>query len=197
MCCDAAVLTALPLVTGLCFDPPMLEKTLFDGDAMIRVLDEQRAQRQLDWGGLADELYGQSSELNAELDDDCMCQGALVRTAKRGTMSCQYALIILRWIERAPEDFLKRTSTVAGETALPKAGPNERLRWDLPQLYQALNEHRNEHDLTWSALGEALGCTPNRLTNLKTAKLADMDLTMRVTQHIGRPAAEFVHPATW
>ncbi len=37
----------------------------------------------------------------------------------------------------------------------------------------------------------------NRLINLKTARLADMDLTMRVTQHIRRPAAAFVYPAGW
>lgn len=174
-----------------------MEKSTFDGDAMIRVLDRQRADRGLDWNGLADELYGQSSELNAQLADNCMCQGALVRTAKRGTMSCQYALIILRWINRAPEDFLRVRSVDVGDTRLPAAGPDKRLRWDLSSLHAALDEHRRDHDLTWSALGSELRCTPNRLTNLKTARLADMDLAMRITQHIRRPAAAFVHPADW
>lgn len=169
---------------------------MFDGEAMIRVLDAQRADRGLDWNGLADALYQQSSDLNAELADNHLCQGALVRTARRGTMSCQYALIILRWIERAPEDFLTRTVDV-GDTRLPAAGPDKRLRWDLSLLHSALDEHRREQGLTWTALARELGCSPNRLTNLKTARLADMDLTMRITQHIRRPAAAFIHPARW
>jgi hypothetical protein len=35
------------------------------------------------------------------------------------------------------------------------------------------------------------------LTNLKTARVADMDLTMRVTQWLAKPAAEFIHAAEW
>jgi len=61
----------------------------------------------MSWTDLAAELGGQSADLNARLADNCLCPGALVRNAKRrGPMSCQYALIILRWIDRVPEDFL-------------------------------------------------------------------------------------------
>jgi hypothetical protein len=175
----------------------MVQNAVFDGEAMIRVLDAQRAERGLDWNGLADALYEQSSDLNAELGGNHLCQGALVRTANRGTMSCQYALIILRWINRPPEDFLTTPAVDVGDRRLPAAGPDKRLRWDLPVLHAALDEHRREHGLTWAALAGELGCTPNRLTNLKTARLADMDLTMRVTQHLRRPAAAFVYPASW
>jgi hypothetical protein len=175
----------------------MPEKTVFDGDAMIRVLDAQRADRGLDWNGLAEALHQQSSGLNARLADNRLCQGALVRTARRGTMSCQYALIILRWIDRAPEDFLKRNAVHVGDSRLPVAGPDMRLRWELPRLHAALDADRCDHGLTWVALADQLGCTPNRLTNLKAARLADMDLTMRITQHLKRPAAAFVSPAGW
>jgi hypothetical protein len=169
----------------------------FDGNAMIGALDTQRAERGLDWTGLAEELWQQSHTLNAELADNSLCPGALVRTAKRGTMSCQYALPILRWIERAPEQFLTGPVVDVGDVALPKAGPDKRLRWDLPQLHKALDERRREHALTWAALADELGCTANRLTNLRTARLADMDLTMRITQWLERPAAAFIHPTRW
>ena len=169
----------------------------FDGAALIRALDAQRAEHDLDWHQLADELYGQSADLNAELQDHAMCSGALVRTAKRGTMSCQYALTLLRWVGRPPEDFLTGPVVDVGDTRLPAVGPDSRLRWDLGRLHAALDEHRRHRGLTWVALAEELGCTPNRLTNLRTARLADMDLTMRVTQRVGRPAAEFVHAARW
>jgi hypothetical protein len=169
----------------------------FDGEALIAALDEQRAERGLDWVALADELTQQSAQLNAQLADHSMCSGALVRTAKRHTMSCQYALIILRWIRRAPEDFLSGPVVDVGDVRLPEAGPDSRLRWDLSQVHAALNERRRECGLTWAELAEELDCTPNRLTNLRTARLADMHLAMRITQWLGQPAARFVHPARW
>lgn len=175
----------------------MTTPTTFDGEALIRALDGQRAEQSLDWTRLADVLTQQSADLNAQLDDHAMCPGALVRTARRGTMSCQYALILLRWLGRSPEQFLTGPAVDIGDTRLPGAGPDQRLRWDLGELYAALNERRRERGLTWAQLAEEIGCTPNRLTNLRTARLADMDLAMRVTQWLGQPAARFVHPAGW
>jgi hypothetical protein len=169
----------------------------FDGNALIRALDAQRADRGLDWNSLAVELWQQSSELNVLLADHCLCPGALVRTAKRGTMSCQYALIILRWINRAPEDFLTGRVADVGDVRLPEAGPESRLRWNLAKLHESLNAQRRERDLTWDELADELGCTASRLTNLRTARLADMDLTMRITQWLDKPAACFIHPAEW
>ena len=61
----------------------------------------------------------------------------------------------------------------------------------------ALDEQRRERGLTWVALAGELNCTPSRLTNLRTARLADMGLVMRVTQWLGRSAASFIHPAEW
>lgn len=176
---------------------PPLSLPTFDGNEMICALDGQRAARGLDWNQLADELNGQSRVLNDQLEDHSMCSGALVRTAKRGTMSCQYALIILRWIHRAPEDFLTGPVIDVGDVRLPDVGLDKRLRWDLNQLHAALEEHRRARRLTWVALAVEMQCTPSRLTNLRTARLADMDLAMRVTQRIARPAAEFVHAARW
>jgi hypothetical protein len=170
---------------------------VFDGSALIAALDGQRVARGLNWNELADELWQQSAQLNAELADHCMCPGALVRTAKRATMSCQYALILLRWIGRAPEDFLAGPAVTVESTSLPEPGPGHRLRWDLGQLYEALNTRRREGELTWAELAKELDCSPSRLTNLKTARLADMHLAMRVTQWLGQPAARFVHPTRW
>lgn len=170
---------------------------VFDGNALISALDAQRDERGLGWTALADELWQQSADLNAQRGDHSLCPGALVRTARRATMSCQYALIILRWIRRAPEDFLTGPVVDVGDGRLPEPGPGKRLRWDLSQLHEALNEQRRERQLTWAELAEELNCTPSRLTNLRTARLADMDLAMRTTQWLGQPAARFVHPAEW
>jgi hypothetical protein len=120
-----------------------------------------------------------------------------VRVRARGTISCQYALFMLRWLGQAPEDFLTGPVFDVGDVRLPQAGPDSRLRWDLNELYTALDEQRTGLGLTWARLAQALDCTPSRLTNLRTARLADMDLAMRITQWLGRPAAAFIHPAGW
>lgn len=164
---------------------------------MISALEAQRTEHGLDWTELAREIWAESAQLNAELADHGLCQGALIRTTRRPTMSCQYALVILRWIHRAPEDFLTGPVVDVGDTHLPAAGPDRRLRWDLSEVHTVLNAQRQDHQLTWTQLGEIIGCTPNRLTNLRTARLADMALTMRVIQWIGKPAAQFIHPARW
>ena len=104
---------------------------------------------------------------------------------------------MLRWLGRAPEDFLSGPVDDVGDVALPEAGTDRRLRWDLQELHAALDDERRARSLTWAALADELDCTPARLTNLKRARFADMDLTMRVTQWLGRSANAFIHPAQW
>lgn len=173
------------------------QRTSFDGDALIRALDEKRQERGLTWTRLADELWAQSAELNARLGGDALCPGALYRTSLRKTMSCQYALPLLRWLGSSPEDFLEGQGVDVGDTALPEAGSDRRLRWNLAALHAALDDRRRELELTWTALAARVGCTPNRLTNLRTARLADMGLTMELTQWLGQPAARFIHATDW
>jgi hypothetical protein len=170
---------------------------VFDSIALFRALDAQRRERELDWNVLADELWRQSAELNARRTDHPLCPGAVVRQQTRGAISCQHALFTLRWLRRAPEDFLTGPVVEVGDGRLPEAGPDSRLRWNLGETHAALNEQRRARDLTWAALAEELDCTPSRLTNLRTARFADMDLAMRTTQWLGQPAAAFIHPAQW
>lgn len=169
----------------------------FDCAALFGALDARRRDRGLNWYELADELWQQSADLNAELGGNALCGGAVPRLGQRGTVSCQYALFMLRWLDRAPEDFLTGPVAEVGDVRLPDAGPDSRLRWDLTQLHAALTEQRQERGLTWSELAAELDCTAGRLTNLRTARLADMGLAMRVTQWVGQPAAAFIHPARW
>jgi hypothetical protein len=170
---------------------------VFDCGALFSALDAERRGRELGWYELADELWEQSADLNATRADHPLCGGAVSRLQTRGATSCQYAMFMLRWLRRAPEDFLTGPVVDVGDVRLPEAGTDRRLRWNLNQLHEALNAQRREHDLTWVALGQELDCTPSRLTNLRTARLADMDLAMRITQWLGQPAATFIHPAQW
>jgi hypothetical protein len=170
---------------------------VFDCDALFGALDAERRDRGLGWYDVADQLWEQSSELNAQRDDHPLCGGAIQRLPVRGATSCQYGLFMLRWLGRAPEEFLTGAVVEVGDVTLPETGPDRRLRWDLNRLHGAMNAERGARGLTWAALADELDCTPNRLTNLRTARLADMDLVMRVTQWLGRPAAAFIEPADW
>jgi hypothetical protein len=170
---------------------------VFDCGALFDALDAQRLQRDLGWYDVAGVLWEQSAELNAVRDDHPLCGGAIQRMPRRGATSCQYALFMLRWLDQTPEDFLRGAVVDVGDASLPVAGPGSRLRFDLNQLYVALDMQRREDELTWVELARELDCTPARLTNLRAARLADMDLTMRITQWLGRPAAAFIHAAQW
>ena len=176
---------------------PVTALPVFDFAAFFAAFDAERRDRGLGWYEFADELWQQSSELNGQRMDHPLCGGAVSRLGARGATSCQYALFMLRWLGRAPEEFLSGPVVEVGDVRLAEPGPDSRLRWDLNQLYTALNDQRQACGLTWSGLAQELGCTPSRLTNLRTARMADMDLAMRVTQWLGKPAAEFIHAAQW
>jgi transcriptional regulator with XRE-family HTH domain len=61
-----------------------------------------------------------------------------------------------------------------------------------------MDEKRREKGMTWTGLAADLGCSPSQLMGLRTAKFsANIDVVMRIVQWIGRPAADFVYPATW
>jgi hypothetical protein len=168
----------------------------FDFAAFFAAVDRARRDRDMGWFELAGELWDQSAQLNAQRDDHPLCGGAVSRLGGRGETSCQYALYLLRWLGKPPEEFLAGPVRDVGDVQLPDPGPDSRLRWDLAQLHAALSEERQRQGLTWAGLAKRVGCTPSRLTNLRTARMADMALTMRVTQWLRRPAADFIHPAS-
>lgn len=61
---------------------------------------------------------------------------------------------MLRWLHRAPEDFLTGAVVDVGDIRLPEAGADSRLRWDLNQLHTGSNEQRRLQNLTWADLAE-------------------------------------------
>src|SRR3954452_13882630 len=111
------------------------------------------------------------------------------RLEARGATSWQDALFLLRWLGRCAEDFVTAPGVDVGNAQPHRAGPGHRLRWNLRELHAALDDERRRRRLTSSALAAELGCTPSRLSGLRTATLTDMELAMRVTQWLGQPAA--------
>ena len=100
----------------------------FDFAAFFDAVDDARRERDMGWYDLADQLWDQSAQLNAERSDHPLCGGAVSRLGARGETSCQYALYLLRWLGRAPEDFLTGPAADVGDVRLPDPGPDSRDR---------------------------------------------------------------------
>ena len=170
----------------------------FDVAALYAALNDRRVDLGLSWNGVARQLWEQSSELNLRRRDHPISPATLTNMAGNPRTSCQHALFMLRWLGRAPESFLIGARGDDGRFALPAAGPDRRLRWELKILYAAMDEKRRQDELTWPDLAAVLGCSPNQLTGLRTAKFATgIDLAMRIVQWLGRPPAHCIYAATW
>ena len=170
----------------------------FDIAALFDALDSQRRNRGLSWQGVTKELWDQSAALNARRDDHPISASTLTGMAKRMDTSCQHALFMLRWLGRTPESFMPGSTADAKRTALPIVGPDQRLRWDLQELYDALDSQRRKRSFTWPHLAQELKCSPSQLGGIKRARFAiGMRLAMHIVTWLERPARDFVHAANW
>lgn len=170
----------------------------FDIGALFDALDSQRRNRALGWQGVAQELWNQSAALNARRHDHPISASTLTGMVKLGDTSCQHALFVLRWLGRTPESFMPGSTADAKRTALPFAGADQRLRWNLQELYGALDLQRRERSLTWAELAHELHCSPSQLSGIKRARFAiGMRLAMRIVKWLDRPARDFIYAANW
>jgi hypothetical protein len=167
--------------------------------ALHEALDQKRSDLGLSWSAVAAQLWEMSAELNARRPaDHPISPSTLTSMATKPRISCQHALFMLRWLDRSPESFLRPPPDDHGQFTLPAVDSGHRLRWSLKRLHGALDDERRAEHLTWAALASAIGCSPGQLTGLRTARFAtNMDLAMRITQWLQRPAADFVYAASW
>jgi len=161
-------------------------------------MDTQRIARGLSWAGAAKEMWQMYAELNrSRPNDHPLSPSTIISMSRRGNTTCQHALIFLQWLRRRPESFLPGASTTLGRPLRP-FGSDRRPRWHLRRLYEALNGRRLELHMSWPELARVLGCTPNQLTGIRTARYAtNMKLTMRIVQWLDRPSIDFIYLARW
>jgi hypothetical protein len=170
----------------------------FEVRVLLAALDRQRLERALSWPELAEAIWAQSSELKDRRHDHPIAVETITGMQRRNNISCQHALFMLRWIGCAPEEFIAHPVEGSVGVALPAAGPDRRLRWNLGALYEAMDAHRRDECLAWKSLADLLGCTQSQLTGIKRARFAiGMRLAMRITQWLALPASEFIYAARW
>lgn len=169
----------------------------FDARALFAALDSQRVERGLSWAGVARAMWELTDELNARRNDHPIAAATITGMAARGDTTCQHALVMLRWLGRAPEEFVAG-AVVGPRHALPTTDGAHRLRWSLKRVYAALDAERQERGMTWREVASDLRCSPNLLTGIGRARYAiGMALAMRICGWLGRAAADFVYPAEW
>jgi hypothetical protein len=170
----------------------------FDHRALFAAVDARRRDQQLSWPALAVAIWEQSHALNERRGDHPISPATIRRLADGSHTSCQHALFLLRWIGVPPETFIVVPQPDTVGVPLPATDEYHRLRWSLRKLYGALNAARTVRGATWQQAADRLHCTPSQLTGLRTAKFATgMELAMRITQALRRPAADFVYAAQW
>jgi len=170
----------------------------FNALELYAAMEAQRIERGLSWRQVAADIWDQSSVLNERRKDHPISVSTLTGIAKRGDCTCQHALFILRWLGVPPETFLSSPPFGGYDTALPRARPDQRLRWNLAALAESLDARRRERGLTWKQLATELRCTEHQVTGIRTARYAiGMRLAMRIVQWLERPAADFVDAAAW
>lgn len=176
----------------------MASPALFDMLAFCAAVDARRRNQQLSWPALAKVVWEQSHALNERRGDHPISPATISKLTLGGDVSCQHALFLLRWLAVPPETFIAAPQPGTAGVPLPAADDAQRLRWDLHKLYEALNLARTARGATWQQVAQRLHCTPSQLTGLRTVKFAiGMELAMRITQALQRPAADFVYAADW
>jgi hypothetical protein len=166
--------------------------------ALCAALDQERAARGLSWTEVVAELNAPFKFVPSIPTSLSTIRGMGGKASVTGAVVLQ----VLRWLERSPESFLagRPAPSLATDAAvaLPDVGPERILRFDTKAIHAALDEARRERGLTWREIaGELLAFKEGMLTNLATGPLIGFPRVMRITQWLGRPAAEFMRGYDW
>ena len=170
----------------------------FDMGALCVALDDARTARGLSWADLLAELNAPFKFVPSIPTSLATIRGM----GGRASVTSAVVLQVLRWIGRSPESLLKGRAPAVGADAsaeaLPDVGPQRILRFDTKALHAALDEARRERGLGWRQVAAELpGFREGTLTNLATGAVIGFPGVMRITQWLGRSAAQFVRGYDW
>ncbi len=170
----------------------------FDMGALCATLDDARTASGLSWTDLLSELNAPFKYVPSIPTSLSTIRGM----GGRASVTSAVVLQVLRWLGRSPESFLKGRAPAMGADAsaeaLPDVGPQRILRFDSKRLHAALDETRRERAVAWRQVAAELpGFKQGMLTNLATGAVIGFPGVMRLTQWLGRPAAEFIRGYDW
>ena len=125
----------------------------FDVDALYAAIDARRQARGLTWLQLAREISGQFERVPIRSISPSTITGMRKRQAIEGDGVLQ----MLRWLGRAPEDFVPGRPQPRAEAALPPVPRGRILRFDVLGIYAAIDARRAERGITWCQVASEIG----------------------------------------
>jgi hypothetical protein len=171
----------------------------FDVVGLWEAMEAERIRRGLSWAEVMREISAASSILVAKLGtrNHPMSASTVKNMAKGGSVTCQHALGMLRWLGQPPECFVPDGNGMP-KAALPKAGADRRLRWDIWAMGEVLDAERRGRGLTWEQLARELGCRASHISGIRRRRYGmSIELAMRIVRWLKRPAADFIVAAEW
>ena len=145
----------------------------FDSVALFEALDRERRRRGMSW-----------TQVGAEVG---VAPSTLTRTKQGRRMEADGMRAMVRWLGRAPEDFIVGPNRLTGLT--PRVGS----RVDTIALYAALDARRAEEDRTWADVGAELGVMPGMLTRLARRGRIDAGVLARIVGFLGVAVEEVTY----
>jgi len=159
----------------------------FDVDALYAALDEQRRSRGLTWAEVTREINGRVAGPPLRAISASTITGMRTRRAIEGDGVLQ----MLRWLGRAPEEFVPgRAPGTAADAALPVVEPGQILRFDTRALHAAIDAQRTARGMTWTQVARDIGgCSTASLTRLAAGGRTAFPDIVRIARWLGRPLA--------
>jgi hypothetical protein len=163
--------------------------------ALCAALDEARIGRGLSWNDVVAQINAPFKFVPSIPINISTIRGM----GGKASVTSAVVLQVLRWLGRSPESFLAgRSAPPIAAEALPDVGAQRILRFDTKAIHAALDDERRARGLAWRQVAAELpGFKEGMLTNLATGPAIGFPRVMRITQWLGRPAAEFVRGYDW
>ncbi len=163
----------------------------FDLVALYEALDAERRALGESWAQVAREVSGHVGRASTSRP---VSASTITGIRHRKVAEGDGVLQMLRWLGRAPEEFVPGATVDDQVTALPEADSDQVLRWDSAALHRAVDERRTARGMSWRQVAGEVGCGPSALTALARGGRVHFPLVMRIVGWVDRPAAAFIRP---
>jgi len=160
----------------------------FDLKALYSALDAQRQARGLTWAQATRDINDVGPTPQRHPIATSTITGLRTKALAEGAGVLQ----MLRWLERAPESFMRGLPPSVASSSLPDANQWEVLRFDTKKLFEALDSRRRAHGLTWQRVAAETGVPESHMRGLAKGGRTAFPGVMRLTRWLELPASQFI-----
>jgi hypothetical protein len=117
---------------------------------------------------------------------------------KRRVLEGDGVLQMLRWLGRAPEDFVPGHPPSAPGAAFPVVTRGRILRFDVPAIYAAIDARRMQRGITWKQVASEIGgLSAAGLTRMADGGRTAFPHVIRIARWLRRPVVSLTRVADW